>query len=404
MRALNPFSARIGNSRVAARQPALRRGRQLIGIAVATAMLVTWCPKADGHTQSTAFLTLRINQKNLDGEWHLALRDLEDAVGLDANDDGLITWDELRSRKEDICAYAFSRLQIQDNIHRGTLRATDLLVDNHSDGSYAVLRFVVDGLGEPASLELNYQAFFDIDPKHRGLLRLEAEGSSRLAVFAPATAEQKFVLRSGPASWTPASTFVKEGMWHIWRGYDHILFLVALLLPGVLRRRNGSWEPVVEVRTAIRNLLKIVTAFTLAHSITLSLAALGVVHLPTRLIESAIAGSVVLAALNNLTPFFAERGWTVAFGFGLLHGFGFANALRDLGLQTGQLAVTLFGFNLGVELGQLAIVGLFLPLALSVRSLLFYPRVVLRLGSVSIIAVSATWLAERVLDFKWLPF
>jgi hypothetical protein len=94
----------------------------------------------------------------------------------------------------------------------------------------------------------------------------------------------------------------------------------------------------------------------------------------------------------------------VAFGFGLLHGFGFANALGDLGLHSGQLALTLFGFNLGVELGQLAIVAVFLPLALSLRHLMFYPRVVLRLGSASIMAVSATWLAERVLDFKWLPF
>ena len=113
---------------------------------------------------------------------------------------------------------------------------------------------------------------------------------------------------------------------------------------------------------------------------------------------------VTLAAFNNLVPFFAERGWLVAFGFGLIHGFGFANALNDLGLRHGELAATLFGFNLGVELGQLAIVAVFLPLALSVRHLIFYQRVVLRVGSAAIVAVSATWLAERVLDFKWLPF
>jgi hypothetical protein len=94
----------------------------------------------------------------------------------------------------------------------------------------------------------------------------------------------------------------------------------------------------------------------------------------------------------------------VAFSFGLLHGFGFANALRDLGLHTGQLAATLFGFNLGVELGQLAIVAVFLPLALSLRELLFYQRFVLRMGSVAIMVVASGWLAERVLDFKWLPF
>ena len=127
-------------------------------------------------------------------------------------------------------------------------------------------------------------------------------------------------------------------------------------------------------------------------------------HLPTRLVESAIAASVVLAAFNNLVPFFAERGWMVAFGFGLLHGFGFANALRDLGLQSGQLAATLFGFNLGVELGQLAIVAVFLPLALCLRRLMFYQNFVLRFGSAAIMVVASTWMAERVFDFKWLPF
>jgi len=150
--------------------------------------------------------------------------------------------------------------------------------------------------------------------------------------------------------------------------------------------------------------LKIVTAFTVAHSITLSLAALGWVNLPTRLVESAIAASVVLAAFNNLMPFFAERGWMVAFAFGLIHGFGFANALRDLGLRNGELAATLCGFNLGVEIGQLAMVTLFLPLAWSFRRMLFYRRVVLQAGSVAIILVATLWFAERVGDFKWLPF
>jgi len=379
--------------------------RWFCSVSIIVALLLTmsgW--NAAAHTQSSAFLMLRINQGSLLGEWHLALRDLEDAVGLDANDDGLITWDELRSRKDAVCAYALSRLQIRDDALHGSIRVTDFLVENHSDGAYAVLRIIIDGLNQPATLQVNYHAFFDIDPKHRGLLKLEYQGSNRLAVFAPDTQIQTFELHSDVSKRTPACTFINEGIWHIWRGYDHILFLLALLLPGVLRRRDGTWEPVMAVKPAVIRVLQIVTAFTVAHSITLSLAALGLVHLPSRLIESAIAASVVMAALNNLRPFFFERGWLVAFGFGLLHGFGFANALSDLGLHSGQFAMTLFGFNLGVELGQLAIVALFLPMALTLRHLLFYPRVVLRLGSASIVAISATWLAERVLDFKWLPF
>ena len=355
------------------------------------------------HTQSDAYLTLNVAGRSLTGEWHLALRDLEDAIGLDANDDGVITWGELVSRKEAVTAYALSRLRLELNGAPTALRVTDLLVDTHSDGAYAVVRFDATGDQFPSDLKITYNAFFDIDPKHRGLFRLEQPGATRLAVFSPETATQIFDL-SGAAPRTSFLTFVREGIWHIWSGYDHILFLLALLLPGVLRRREGVWQPVSAVRPALVNVLKVVTAFTLAHSITLTLAATGMVHLPTRLIESAIAASVVLAAVNNITPVFTERGWMVAFGFGLLHGFGFANALADLGLRHGQLAATLFGFNLGVEIGQLAIVAVFLPVAYSLRGLLFYRRIVLQTGSVAIMAVATTWLAERVFDFKWLPF
>jgi len=358
---------------------------------------------ARAHTASDAYLTLHAAASSLNGEWHLALRDLEEVVGLDADDDGAITWAELRARKEVVCAYALSRLQVKADAQTGAIHVTDFLVENHSDGAYAVLRFAVGDLRNPAALELNYQAFFDTDPKHRGLLRFEHDGKIQLAVFAPTTKVQRFELgRPAP----PARLFaiVREGVWHIWSGYDHILFLLALLLPGVLRRAGGKWEPVLVPRPAVVNVLKIVTAFTVAHSITLTLAALGVVQLPSRLVESAIAASVVLAALNNLLPFFAERGWMVAFGFGLVHGFAFANALRDLGLREGQLAITLFGFNFGVELGQLAIVAIFLPLAFSLRRLRFYERVVLQAGSAAIIVLASTWLAERLLNFKVLPF
>jgi hypothetical protein len=367
------------------------------------AILVFATRPACAHTQSSAYLTLHVSASGLTGEWHLALRDLDDAIGLDVNDDGLITWAELLSRKEAVCAYALSRLHVQGDGQTGMLRVHEFLVDNLSDGAYAVLRFDIEGIHQPARLELNYNAFFDIDPKHRGLLRLEHGGQTQLAVFSPATRSQTFEFGMAPAH-NPFFTFLKEGVWHIWSGYDHILFLLALLLPGVLRRREGSWQPVADMRSAFVKVLKVVTAFTVAHSITLSLAVMGLVHLPSRLVESAIAASVVVAAFNNLVPLFAEGAWMVAFGFGLLHGFGFANALRDLGLQHGQLAVTLFGFNLGVEIGQLAIVLVFLPLALSLRHLLFYQRFILRFGSAAIMVVASTWLAERVLDFKWLPF
>src|SRR5207247_3039031 len=154
--------------------------------------------------------------------------------------------------------------------------------------------------------------------------------------------------------------------------------LVRFPLPG------GRWQAAGNFRAAFWDVVKVVTAFTLAHSITLSLAALSVVSLPSRLVESAIALSVVLAALNNLRPLVFEKRWVIAFCFGLVHGFGFASVLADLGLPQESLLIALVAFNLGVELGQLAIVGVFLPIAYNLRTTGVYQRVVVVYGSIVI--------------------
>ena len=147
---------------------------------------------------------------------------------------------------------------------------------------------------------------------------------------------------------------------------------------------------------------KVVTAFTLAHSVTLTLATLGLVSLPSRLVESAIACSVVLAALNNVWPIVRQRLWLLAFGFGLLHGLGFAGALLDLGLPAHAMVVPLLAFNLGVELGQLAIVALLLPLIFALRETSLYPRLMLRAGSSAIAVLGGLWLVERAFDLRLL--
>jgi hypothetical protein len=155
---------------------------------------------------------------------------------------------------------------------------------------------------------------------------------------------------------------------------------------------------VAAFREAFFEVLGIVTAFTIAHSITLSLAVLGFITLPSRLIETTIAASVVIAALNNLYPLIEKRLWIVAFVFGLVHGLGFASVLTDLALPRSALAVSLVSFNLGVEAGQLMIVSIFLPLAYLVRRSWLYPRLVLGAGSMSIAAVASVWLIERSLN------
>ena len=155
-----------------------------------------------------------------------------------------------------------------------------------------------------------------------------------------------------------------------------------------------------DLRDAFWGVLKVVTAFTVAHSITLSAAALGWVSLPSRLVESVIAASVVLAALNNVRPVIEERRWLMAFVFGLIHGFGFASVLADLGLPRNALLLALVGFNLGVEAGQLAIVAAFLPLAFLLRATPLYRRGIMTGGSVLIAVVAGIWLLERAFDLR----
>ena len=355
------------------------------------------------HRTSDSYLTLRVEGTKITGQWDIAMRDLAQHLNLDANGDGEVTEDELNAKQKEVSAFATNHLQLKiDDIAR-PFRINEMLIEQFADGPYAVVRLTLDAPETAKAVGIEYSAFFDTDPQHRGLMRLEAGGRTQTAVFSPDKRAQNFPL-SSLSHWRQFLDFVREGVWHIWLGFDHILFLLALLLPSVLRRGESGWEVVDGFRPALIKVVKIVTAFTVAHSITLSLATLGVAQLPSRLIESTIAASVILAAFNNLYPIFPERGWIVAFVFGLVHGFGFANVLADLGLARQTLALALVGFNVGVELGQLAIVAVFLPFAFSLRGSWVYQRLTFRFGSAVIVLLAATWMVERIWDFKILPF
>ena len=371
---------------------------------------------AQAHKPSDSYLTVKVEGAEISGRWDIALRDLDFAIGLDADGDGSITWGELRARHTEIAAYAAARLQVQADGAACSLDVGAQRVDDHSDGAYTVLPLRVRCAAAVKVVSLNYTLFADLDPQHRGLLNLSAPGLSRTAILGPQQAKQDFELNVG-SSFAQVLTqffqYLREGVWHIWIGFDHVLFLISLLLPavGVWRPPAGvsdkaglrRWQGVSSLAPAWWDVVRIVTAFTVAHSITLSLAALGWVALPSRWVESAIAASVVLAALNNVWPLVLGRRWAVAFLFGLIHGFGFATVLADLGLPQGALLQALLGFNLGVELGQLAIVAVFLPLAYALRRTVFYRRVVLQAGSLLIAMLALVWLLERVFDLTLLP-
>ena len=183
-------------------------------------------------------------------------------------------------------------------------------------------------------------------------------------------------------------------MRHILTGYDHVLFLLCLLLPSVMRRTPAGWRPVERLSQAVLPVVGIVTAFTVAHSITLALAALKLVALPPAFIEPAIAVTIILAALDNVLPIFPVRRVVVTFCFGLIHGFGFANVLAELNLPRAAFAWALLQFNLGLEVGQLLIVAVVTTALFTLRRWRGYPRAVIGAGSLVAIAIG-TSVADR---------
>ena len=380
--------------------------------------------EAAAHKASDSYLSLAVDGATLTGQWDVALRDLDLALDLDRNADSTIDWAEVRTRHADIAAYALGHLTVTalnpDATVNGAcaLRVTDHAIDRHTDGAYAVMKLSGACPVAAPALQVDYRLLFDVDAQHRGLLKLQSRGGAAMQSRGGATADQPVVVSAvfsadnavqtialaAPSSLSQWFTFVADGAKHIAIGFDHILFLVALLLPAVLVRKQKKWLPVADLGTALLSVFKIVTAFTAAHSITLSLAVLGWVQLPSRLSESLIAASVLLTALDNLWPFLPRRRWLGAAAIGLVPGFGFASVLIDLQLPAASLAVSLFGFNVGVELGQLALVALLVPLAYVSRQSSGYPRIAVSGGSAVIAITALGWLAERSLNLQLMPF
>jgi hypothetical protein len=422
--------------------------------------LLAACATAQAHKASDAYVSLQVDGADVAARIDIALRDLDRDLDLDANADDALSWKEVRTRWADIAALARDGLRLDADGRRCTPEpgaaadadAAAPALTAHSDGRYAVVRARWHCAVPVQRLAVAYTLFARSDPTHRGIVRVARAGGSandapanaQLAVLAPDGAWHRFVLQPLPeaappstpatdavplATWQPAmharspvdaasltdtapapptsfASFVREGIHHILIGYDHILFLLSLLLPAVWVRRpaaasarGAQWRPAEALRPALANVLKVVTAFTVAHSITLALSVFDIVNPPSRWIESVIAASVVLAALNNLWPVVSEARWKLTFVFGLVHGFGFAAALKDAGLAKGALVAPLVGFNVGVEVGQLCIVALVLPAAWLLRGTRTY-RGAFAAGSAAIAAVAGLWLVQRAFDLS----
>jgi hypothetical protein len=392
--------------------------------------LLLAAPMAQAHKSSDAYLFFDVLPDRTELRWDIALRDLDLVLGLDADGNRDLNWGEIRNAWPRIDALALASLAIDE------CRFVVLghALEQRNDGVYAVLQ-----LSAPcqvgARAVMHYSLLQDIDPTHRGIVRhTVAGGNVSLRMLVPArlpsapafaataaepTAKPSAESSTSPASallsvtaattelaTAPATSFIGEGVRHILTGYDHLLFLLCLLLPAVLWRDAGPpprWRAVTSWRDALLPVAKTVTLFTLAHSVTLALAALGWVKLAPALIEPLIALTILLAAFDNLRPLLLRWRGVVTFGFGLIHGFGFAGVLGELQLPAAQFGWALFQFNLGLELGQLFLVLGVVPLLFALRRRAAYVPLVLGAGSGLAMLLAAVWLVERTSDWRLLP-
>ena len=353
------------------------------------AAIALWAAPAWAHKPSDAQLRLTLDEATISGRLDIAVRDLDGALGLDEDGDGDVTWAELSTAAPRIAVYIAHRLALGADGLPCPLELGPGAVTELSDGAYWAVPLSARCARSPRTLDIDYRLLFDSDAMHRGLVHVAGETAilrgAPVAILLDPSADR--------AQARSIAAFVRDGVWHIWIGIDHILFLTCLILPAVFQRRTQRWAAAESLRDVTREVFEIVTAFTLAHSITLVISAIGLVTLPSRVVETAIALSVVAAALNNLLRTVDAR-WAVAFALGLLHGFGFSSVLVDLGLPSHELIVTLLGFNLGVELGQAAIVVALVPVLYAIRATRGY-QILLWGGSASVAVLASLWTYQR---------
>lgn len=348
---------------------------------------LAWC-----HWASSSELSLDLRGEQPELRIEIPLRDLDLVLNLDSDGDRRLRWGEVLAHRVQIDRYLQQGLQLS--------------VDGRSCPLFPDAPKVDAIAGEPSlwvllhgqcpspreAVDLKYQLLFDQDPSHRALVTSTSANATSSTVLSPEEPILHWAAGENSAG-SDFLRFLRSGMHHIWAGSDHLLFLITLLMPGVLGangRRVGASE-------ALRNTCLVVTAFTLSHSLTLGLAALGFINLPSRLVEIAIAASVLIAAVNNITGWLGRRHALLALTFGLVHGLGFASVLTDLSGNLRAQLWSLAGFNLGVEVGQLAVVVVALPLLYGLAHSTSYARRMLPAGSLAVCLVSAWWIVQRTI-------
>lgn len=351
--------------------------------------LIVFCGNAFAHDPGLSQLDVTVADGEVGVHAIYARRDIEQLVSLDLSESGV-----LRGEDRDLNSLANRLTEI--GWDKTFIKPNEVYAEvDESDAVHFRMSFP---LAKSNVLVIRSSMLSRFSLGHRQFVQVTGSDGKQFTRILSAKNSEISIELPNVNRWKQFNDYLIEGIWHIWIGYDHILFVIALLLPAAFVCYTGRWCVRDDFKAVVFDVIKIVSSFTLAHSITLGLSVFEIVALKVWVVESLIAASVIAAALNNVFLWVKEKLWLLALFFGLIHGMGFAVVLSDLGLPLDAKALSLIAFNLGVEVGQLAIVAVFVPIAFCLRNVTLYRPVILTGGSYAIGAAACFWLIERLLD------
>lgn len=334
-----------------------------------------------------------IDLKNADTptlRWEVESNNLESLFELDRNKNEIISWKEIKLFQKPIISYVKQHFHLLIDNQEVDLNFESFDFERKDDQTFLIFTQALEASPSIQSIRINYDLFFGLDKKQICYVHIQQKKTPILSTLKAGKSDTTIILETFSLTKSMLNFFV-EGIWHIWQGFDHLLFLLMLLLP--LLNHFLINKTATQVG---KNVIKLVTSFSVAHSVTLILSALEIVLLPIKLVEISIAISVLITALANFRHPQAPVLWQAAFTFGLIHGFGFANALQEMQLESDYLIYLLLSFNIGVEAGQLILVLITLPFLMAIKKhSSYYPLGVKIISSLTAL-ISIKWIIERI--------
>ena len=371
-----------------------------------------WVSNATAHFPDQSYLYFQIYDQDIEARVEITVSDLNKALNLDLPTNKKAKVKDIKPHLEKIKEYINKKFTVTIDNQEYPLQYKNKY-DTFKTGfaQFFTFNYKIKNLQElPQQLKVYFGVLLDIKPNHKNLVVIEhnwktgtfANEAGVSLILTPDSQEQILYLSPSSSSvFTGFLAIIRLGIVSFLKSIYHVFFLIALLLPSVLQRENLSWQPVKNFRLGLIYALKIFIAFTLGYTITLVLASLQIVAIPSPIVMSLIAISIAIAAFDIIYPILRKRIWWIIFGFGLFHGFGFANELIKLQVVKEYPFLSLLGYSLGIDLGQIIIILVVFPILYLLSKQKFYTKGILKLGAIFLMAIGIILFVETAFNLNF---